>query len=408
MRKTENKYLHWYNIPDMHSRTVTIKDFFYRQLYKKTGLKKKTPVIVYMMNGIISGLDEFRHSDEARKIINEKGMHIYLYEPICSRVREEDQFNAGFYGEFPFDENKTDLYCAEFETIRTYVKKNKLSSVTVHTCDYDVEKYYLGYSKYFRIVCDDIFLRSQTFEEVLPDEYRSYRNFQKKFICHNWRYAKHRHLISSFLQDKDCYLSWYYKSSVDDLKRNLWFDISDWIDHSPDVYNKVMSGAVRLENAAPLVLDVVSKSPTPMKGKRGYNIYPDVDVNPCLLNNKKDSLRNFYRESFCSIITESRFAQPTANISEKTFISMHYRRPFILVGAPRSIEYLKKLGFLTFSDFWDETYDSVDQHDQRLLKIFELIDSIYSMPTDSLIEMYMRMQDILDYNEKRVVEFFNG
>jgi hypothetical protein len=406
---TENKNLHWYNIPSIHSKTVTIKDIFFRQIYKKTGLKKGTPMILYMLNGEIQGLDKFRHSDGFKKIINEKGLHIYLYEPICSKVRESDEYTAGFYSEFLYDPLHTDLFCDEFESIKRYVTKNKLTSVTVHTCDYDVEKYYTGYSKYFKIICDDIFLRNQNFIGKLDVGYKETSEFTKRFICPNWRYTKHRHLVSSFLQDKDCYVSWYYKASVVDLKKELWFDLSEWADHFPDVYNKIVTGAVNLEIKAPISMDVNVEKSTPIFGKRGHkNIYPIVDVNPCLLNHGTDSLRDFFRRAFCCIVTESRFAQPTANISEKTLMAMHFRRPFIVLGPPRTLKYLKSLGFKTFSDFWDESYDDIDQHDKRLLEIFDLIDEIYSFPQQKINEMYREMSAIIDHNEKEIINLYNG
>jgi hypothetical protein len=406
---TENKNLHWYHIPDIHSKTVTIKDTFFRRLYKKTGLKKGTPVILYLLNGTIGGLDKMRHSTEAVRILNKKGLHIYLYEPICSKINESDEFNAGFYGEFSYDSNHNDLYCIEFESIKKYVSKNNLTNVTVHTCDYEVERYYTGYSKYFKIICDDIFLQNQNFEGTLDKDYIESRDFSKRFICQNWRYAKHRHMIASYLQDKDCNVSWYYKASIEDLKRNLWFDLSDWTGHSPDAYNKIIVGAVNLESRAPLSLDVKAETYTPMAGKNGhYNIYPKILVNPCLLNTRKDSMRDYYKSSFCCIVTESRFAQPTANISEKTLLSMHFRRPFIVMGPPRTLKYIHELGFRTFSEFWDESYDDEDQHDKRLLKIFRVVDEIYSFPRDQLKGIYEKMLDIIDHNKKRSLELFSG
>lgn len=411
MNYTENINLHWYNIPEIYSKTVTIKDIFFRKLYTKSGLKKGTPMILYMLNGTIDGLDKLRHSEEARGILNRRGLHIYLYEPICSKIKASDDFSAGFYGEFPYDSTLNDLFCAEFESIKKYVTRNNLTSVTVHTCDYEVDKYYTGYSKYFKVICDDIFLRNQNFNGILDDEYKKTTKFKKKFICQNWRYTSHRHLTSSFLQDKDCHISWYFRASVEQLKSKLWFDLLEWADHFPDVYNKIISGATNLKVSAPLFLDVKTETNTRLNGNQGYqNIYPNVyqNVNPCLLNNRRDSLGSFYKDSFCSIVTESRFAQPTANVSEKTLMPMHFRRPFIIIGPPRTIKYLKELGFKTFHEHWDESYDEVEQHDTRLLKIFELIDNIYSMSDEDVHKMYCEMLPILNYNENKIVEMYNG
>ena len=97
-------------------------------------------------------------------------------------------------------------------------------------------------------------------------------------------------------------------------------------------------------------------------------------------------------------MTESRFAQPTANYSEKVYQPMWYKKPFILAAPPHTLRVLRNEGFKTFSDFWDESYDECEIHSDRLLKIFKLIDFINDKSIEELQEMYERMKPILQYN----------
>ena len=55
------------------------------------------------------------------------------------------------------------------------------------------------------------------------------------------------------------------------------------------------------------------------------------------------------------------------------------------------------MGFKTFSEFWDESYDGHEGRD-RFVKILELIDSLANKSTTELEQMYQGMQDILDHN----------
>lgn len=51
----------------------------------------------------------------------------------------------------------------------------------------------------------------------------------------------------------------------------------------------------------------------------------------------------------------------TIFITEKLWRSIYYKRPFILMGNYRTLEYLKGLGFKTFDCMWNEDYDIIEQ-----------------------------------------------
>jgi hypothetical protein len=125
---------------------------------------------------------------------------------------------------------------------------------------------------------------------------------------------------------------------------------------------------------------------------------------PSLFNAMSNNLSDFYFEAFVDIISETRYAQPTANISEKTFQAMQYLRPFILVAPPKSLKELHSLGFKTFGDFWDESYDDEADHGERLAKIFTLINTVFAIPNEEQRKMYKKMIPILTHNFERFIE----
>jgi hypothetical protein len=105
------------------------------------------------------------------------------------------------------------------------------------------------------------------------------------------------------------------------------------------------------------------------------------------------------------VIHETRFAQPTAKFSEKVFQAIQYQKPFIVVGPPKTLEYIRSLGFKTFNDFWDESYDDELHHGERLAKIFDVLEQIINTPTDELHNMYDNMRSILEHNLNKYKEF---
>jgi hypothetical protein len=109
-----------------------------------------------------------------------------------------------------------------------------------------------------------------------------------------------------------------------------------------------------------------------------------------------------YLKCFCAVITESYFAMPTGIVSEKILNAVKLGRPFVLVAPPKTLEYMHKLGFQTFGRYWDESYDTESDHEQRMIKILAVLDYINSMSMGELKAWYANMKDILEHNAEVV------
>ena len=121
---------------------------------------------------------------------------------------------------------------------------------------------------------------------------------------------------------------------------------------------------------------------------------------PSLYNTKETMLGNFYKDIFVDIVTETRFAQPCANYSEKVLHPIQYMKPFILLAPPHALKYLKESGYQTFDQFWDESYDETEDHGERLRKILELIKFILDKPIEELHTMYQQMMPVIEHNRQ--------
>jgi hypothetical protein len=225
------------------------------------------------------------------------------------------------------------------------------------------------------------------FQQVEPSEL-----IETKFISPNWRYHSTRHLVMSYLVDKPGIYSWYYKSNINTLKNNVWFNL----EQSP-VYDKIKHGVELLNNAVPLEINQKQTAST-INGKVDYLKYPGgASGSP-----SDYRMDDAYLKSFCAVVTESFFALPTGIISEKVLNAIKLGRPFVVVAPPNTLEYMRKLGFQTFERYWDEAYDSEPNHELRLLKIFEVLDYINSMSIDELKVWYANMKDTLEHNAEIV------
>lgn len=75
-----------------------------------------------------------------------------------------------------------------------------------------------------------------------------------------------------------------------------------------------------------------------------------------------------YNNSYCSIILETHFdadGSGGAFLTEKTFKCLKHGHPFVIIGAPRSLDTLRKLGYRTFDHAIDNSYDWESNNTQR-------------------------------------------
>lgn len=66
---------------------------------------------------------------------------------------------------------------------------------------------------------------------------------------------------------------------------------------------------------------------------------------------------NWYDETFCSVVIETRTNHKITWITEKTCKPLAFYHPFLIVTAPGHLAKLKNLGFETFDNLFDESYD---------------------------------------------------
>jgi hypothetical protein len=82
--------------------------------------------------------------------------------------------------------------------------------------------------------------------------------------------------------------------------------------------------------------------------------------------------------------------------------------PFFIVGSPYSLKYLQDLGFKTFSNFWDESYDNETNFKLRCDMIINEVKKLCNKSQEEMIEMIKNMEDILIFNKKLLHSFYNN
>ena len=71
-------------------------------------------------------------------------------------------------------------------------------------------------------------------------------------------------------------------------------------------------------------------------------------------------------------------------ITEKTWKAVAMQHPFMIAGEPGTLEYMRKLGFETFENLWDESYDCTENISQRIAIIADNVVQYTKEPLDTL------------------------
>jgi len=143
------------------------------------------------------------------------------------------------------------------------------------------------------------------------------------------------------------------------------------------------------------------KYPNASKLKKMVPIEIDKTLQYNLAN---DISHDNFHNTFVSIVTESLCDENTLFLSEKTWKPIYMGHPFIVLGNPGTLRYLKTLGFKTFDKWWDESYDRIQDLDARTNKIVTIIKHLSNKNHEYLINVRQEMKDILIHNRSIMVE----
>lgn len=182
----------------------------------------------------------------------------------------------------------------------------------------------------------------------------------KTFLQFNRRYRKQRVIFLMHLYKRNLLKDFYISFSDTQPESNhLFFDVANDINSNQN-FGLTTEQVTDLSSKLPLVLDTPDFSKFPMESSLSDTI-------------------QFYNDSLIHVIAETNFYTNIIHITEKTLKPIMYKQPFIFVGPPHSIKWLKSLGFRTFGDLWDESYDNEEDHDKRMNMVLDLLEQLNNL-----------------------------
>ena len=118
-------------------------------------------------------------------------------------------------------------------------------------------------------------------------------------------------------------------------------------------------------------------------------------------NNHTLMQSKFFNDAYWNIVTET-FNHNVVRgfLTEKTFKPIANLQPFVIIGTYRSLRLLRSLGFKTFDDYIDESYDEIKDETERLKAAVNLSLNLARMSHEDHMLLMAKMKPILEHNQQ--------
>ena len=167
-------------------------------------------------------------------------------------------------------------------------------------------------------------------------------------------------------------------------------------DNGKDFKNKLDTTLLNTKHMQTLSI-VTEQENTKLDFTSFDKVYSMLDIKDTLDN----SLFNFVIEGSYDKPIPRVYNDPAGevvHVTEKTYRNIIYKKPFIILGQPRQLEFLHKLGYKTFSPIINESYDTYEDSAERFYMVMKEIKRLCSKSKEELIEMFKQVDDVLNYN----------
>jgi hypothetical protein len=107
---------------------------------------------------------------------------------------------------------------------------------------------------------------------------------------------------------------------------------------------------------------------------------------------------DIWQQAFINVVTET--TTEGRFLSEKIWKPIIGKRPFMLVGPPDQLTFLQEMGFKTFDNFWDESYNLAKNNESSIDHIVTMLKNMAKLSHKEQYQMYQEMIPILEHNHQ--------
>lgn len=174
---------------------------------------------------------------------------------------------------------------------------------------------------------------------------------------------------------------WWRATVMADLQRSGILDVSQWSYNTQVTFNNDPA-----DN--PIEINILNIND---------QLKNFVDQGPYRCDNLTEQQHNdhhlhiptHYTDSYCHVVIETHFDADQSGgtfLTEKTFKPIKHGQPFVIVGPPGTLQTLRDLGYKTFDNVIDNSYDLETDNTRRWQKVKQTIEQIKSQEPNTWFE----------------------
>ena len=108
-----------------------------------------------------------------------------------------------------------------------------------------------------------------------------------------------------------------------------------------------------------------------------------------------------FLRTYMTLLTESSFT--SGQVSEKGVKALRYYHPFIAIAGPHYLKMLREKGFKTFGKYFDESYDDIEDHGERMKAVIKLTTELNDK--EKLHKLFIDSKEEVIHNSKLCRQF---
>jgi hypothetical protein len=109
-----------------------------------------------------------------------------------------------------------------------------------------------------------------------------------------------------------------------------------------------------------------------------------------------------YRDTYFSLVTETVFSYPYSFRTEKIWKPVAIGHPWIAVANRGFYRDMHKMGFKTFNHVIDESFDTIENNQDRIERIAQVVEDLCQQ---DLASFYQACQEVCKYNQELYAEY---
>lgn len=214
------------------------------------------------------------------------------------------------------------------------------------------------------------------------------KKYTKKFLSFNGVWRPHRILLAALLKGLNILDKGHISLNIVDNypPTELIFDtMLNYLRNHAEGRMLLINNEEEIKKLDRIILD-------------GYDLHSRISYH--------NFTKSLYENTYFSIVTETlccwAYSQEGVTLgralSEKTFKPILLKHPFLLVSVPRSLQLLKDMGYKTFDECIDESYDDEFDDGKRIYMVAKEVERLCNLSAQELENFLNTCRKITDYN----------